>query len=158
MKIIEKTNVARILEASKINYKLLNYEVDDGLIDAVSVAKKINVDCDRVFKTLVTCGKNNGINVFVIPGNCELNLKKAAIAANDKKIEMLKSKELYPKTGYVHGGCSPVGMKKLFPTFIEEIALEYDYIVVSAGKIGVQILINPSDLEGLTDAVFADLV
>lgn len=153
-----KTNVIRILETQEIRHEVYEYSVDDGQLDAVSVARKVGFDPDRVYKTLVTTGKNTGINVFVIPGNCELDLKKAAEAAGDKSIEMLKSKELLPLTGYIHGGCSPIGMKKEYPTFIEEMASGYDYIAVSAGKIGLQVKINPYDLIELTKATYADLV
>lgn len=154
----QKTNVVRILESKQIPHEIYEYTVEDGLVDAVSVAQKVGFDSDRVFKTLVTTGKTTGINVFIIPGNCELNLKKAAEAAGDKNIEMLKSKDLLPLTGYIHGGCSPIGMKKDFATFLEEMAAEYDYIIVSAGKIGMQIKLSPKDLLSLTSGTFADLV
>ena len=154
----QKTNVIRILEAHKIDHDIYEYSVDDGLIDAVNVAGKIAIEQEKVFKTLVTMGKRTGINVFVIPGSYELNLKKAAATAGDKNIEMLKSKELLPLTGYVHGGCSPIGMKKPFPVYIEEIASECDFIVISAGKVGLQIGIRPTDLMLVTEAKYADLV
>lgn len=153
-----KTNVVRILEAQGIEHDLFEYSVEDGRLDAVSVAQKTGFDPDNVFKTLVTTGKKTGTNVFVIPGNCELDLKKAAEAAQDKSIEMLKSKELLPLTGYIHGGCSPIGMKKEYPTFIEETASCYDFIVISAGKIGLQVKLNPTDLKSLTRARYADLI
>jgi len=158
MAVNQKTNVIRTLESKEIRHEVYKYEVDDGLIDAISVARKMGYDPDRVFKTLVTTGKTTGINVFVVPGNCELDLKKAAEAAGDKNIEMLKSKELLPLTGYIHGGCSPIGMKKDFPTYLEEMASEYDYIMISAGKIGMQVKIDPAELVKLTDAKLADLV
>lgn len=154
----QKTNVVRILEARGIKHETYEYSVDDGQLDAVSVALKTGFEPDRVFKTLVTFGKNSGVNVFVIPGNCGLDLKKGAEAAGEKSIEMLKSKELLPLTGYIHGGCSPIGMKKEYPTFIEEMASQYDYIVVSAGKIGLQVKVCPQDLLMLTKAKYADLV
>ncbi|MGI6449288.1 MAG: Cys-tRNA(Pro) deacylase [Desulfitobacteriia bacterium] len=154
----QKTNAVRILETQGIMHELYEYSVADGRLDAVSVAQKAGFEPDRVFKTLVTVGKKNGINIFVIPGNCELDLKKAAEAAGDKNIEMVKSKELLPLTGYIHGGCSPLGMKKAYPTFLEEIASQYDFIVVSAGKIGLQVKLKPLDLLNLTGAQFADLV
>ncbi len=153
-----KTNAVRLLESRGIEHELYEYTVEDGLLDAVSVARKTGFDPDIVFKTLVTLGKNTGINVFVVPGNCELNLKKGAAAAHDKHIEMLKSKDLLPATGYIHGGCSPVGMKKDYPTYVEEIAAQYDYIVVSAGRVGLQVRIRPADLIALTNAQYADLV
>lgn len=154
----QKTNVIRILEAQGIKHEVYEYAVDDGQLDAISVARKVGFEPDIVFKTLVTKGKNKGVNVFVVPGNCELDLKKGAEAAQDKSIELLKSKELLPLTGYIHGGCSPLGMKKDFPTFIEEAASQYDYIVISAGKIGLQVKISPSDLDTLIGAKYADLV
>ncbi|MGI5901039.1 MAG: Cys-tRNA(Pro) deacylase [Desulfitobacteriia bacterium] len=155
---IHKTNAIRILEAQAIEYQLYEYEVNDGQIDAVSVAKKIGFDPDLVFKTLVAVGKNTGINVFVIPASYSLDLKKEAEAARDKRIEMLKTKDLLPATGYVHGGCPPIGMKKEYPTFIEEIASQYEYIIVSAGRIGLQVKLKPQDLSKLTKAKFADLI
>lgn len=158
MAVKQKTNVVRILESKQIRHEVYEYSVQDGQIDAVSVAKKVGLDPDRVFKTLVTTGKTTGINVFIIPGNCELDLKKAAEAAGDKNIEMLKSKDLLPLTGYIHGGCSPIGMKKDYPTFLEEIASEYEYIIVSAGKIGMQVKLSPDDLLGITSGTLTDLV
>lgn len=155
---IEKTNVTRKLESIAIPYEVYSYDFEDGRIDAVAVASKIGMEADIVFKTLVTRGRNTGINVFVIPGTCELDLKKAALTAGDKNIEMIKAKELFPLTGYVHGGCSPIGMKKNFPVFLEEIAQEYNYVVISAGKIGLQVKIKPLDLRAVTGCVFADLV
>jgi len=158
MKSNQKTNVIRILEARGIRHEVFEYSVADGQLDAVSVARKVGFEPDCVFKTLVTIGKNTGINVFVIPGNCGLDLKKAAEAAGDKSIEMLKSKDLLPLTGYIHGGCSPVGMKKDYPTYIEEMASQYDYIVISAGKIGLQVKVSPLDIITLTQGKYADLV
>jgi Cys-tRNA(Pro)/Cys-tRNA(Cys) deacylase len=158
MAAIVKTNAVRILEARGVPYELYEYPVDDGRLDAVSVAHKTGFDPDYVFKTLVAAGKNTGVCVFVIPGNCELDLKKAAAAAGDKNVQMLKAKDLLPLTGYVHGGCSPVGMKKEYPTFIEEMASEYDYIVVSAGKIGLQVKLKAVDLLELTGGKYASLV
>lgn len=154
----QKTNVIRILEAQGIDHKVYEYSTNDGRIDAVSVAGKVGFEPDMVFKTLVTTGKITGINVFVIPGNCELNLKKAAEAAGDKSIEMLKAKELLPLTGYIHGGCSPIGMKKSYPTFLEEIASEYEDIVISAGKVGLQVKLFTAELLKLTGGKMADLV
>jgi Cys-tRNA(Pro)/Cys-tRNA(Cys) deacylase len=158
MAAIDKTNAIRILQAQNIQHDIYTYSTDDGQLDAVSVAQKVGFHPDQVFKTLVTTGKNTGINVFVIPGNCALSLKKAAEAAQDKSIEMLKSKDLLPLTGYIHGGCSPIGMKKDYPTYIEEMASQYETIVISAGKIGLQVEISPDDLRKLTGAKYADLV
>jgi Cys-tRNA(Pro)/Cys-tRNA(Cys) deacylase len=154
----QKTNAIRILELQGIQHEIYTYSVADGQLDAVSVAQKVGFDPDIVFKTLVTTGKNTGVNVFVIPGNCTLDLKKAAETAGDKSIEMLKAKDLFSLTGYIHGGCSPIGMKKEYPTFVEEMASQYEKIVVSAGKIGLQVLIGPADLLLVTGAKFADLV
>jgi Cys-tRNA(Pro)/Cys-tRNA(Cys) deacylase len=153
-----KTNAIRLLETNKINYSVREYDTSDGKIDGVSVAAKTGLDPARVFKTLVTEGKSPGLNVFVIPVEFELDLKKAAAAAGDKYIEMIKSRDLETLTGYIHGGCSPVGMKKTFPTFIEEAALLYDTIIVSAGRVGLQMELSPADLARMADAVFKDLI
>jgi len=153
-----KTNALRILETAGINYLVHMYDVSDGQTDGISVARKIGQNPERAFKTLVTAGKTKGINVFVIPVGIELNLKKAALAAGDKYVEMIKSRDLEPQTGYVHGGCSPVGMSKAFPTFIEETAMLYETITVSAGRIGLQMELLPDDLARVTGAEFRDLV
>ncbi len=158
IKLSNKTNVIRILEAKSINYTVYEYAITDGLIDAINVARKIGVERERVFKTLVTTGKKTGINVFMIPGNYELDLRKASDTSGEKSIEMIKVKELLGLTGYVHGGCSPLGMKKDFPIYVEEIASQYDYIVISAGKVGLQVSIDPRDLLQLTHFKYADLV
>ena len=152
-----KTNALRLLEAAGVTFKALEYDTSDGEISGVAVAAKIGQEPERVFKTLVTESKNKGLNVFVIPSSTELDLKKAAHAAGDKYVEMIKSRELEPKTGYVHGGCSPIGMKKPFPTFIDETAEMYDTIIISGGRIGLQIELAPSDLANMTAAVFCDL-
>jgi len=153
-----KTNALRIVEAAGVKFQIYEYDLTDGRLDGVSAAEKIGRPPEMVFKTLVTVGKITGINVFVIPVECELDLKKAAIAAGDKNIEMIKSRELEPKTGYIHGGCSPVGMKKSFPTFIEETAELLDTIIVSGGRRGLQMELSPNELSTLTAACFADLV
>ena len=153
-----KTNALRILDTEGIRHTAREYDASDGLIDGVSVAGKIGQDPGCVFKTLVAAGKNTGINVFVIPVEFELDLKKAAAAAEDKYIEMIKARDLEPLTGYVHGGCSPVGMKKAFPTFIEETAELYETINVSAGRVGLQMELAPADLARITGAVFRDLI
>jgi len=152
-----KTNAVRLLEAAQIQFAIIEYDASDGEISGVAVAEKIGKDPERVFKTLVAEGKNTGINVFVIPGNTELDLKKAAQVTGDKYVEMIKSRELEPMTGYSHGGCSPVGMKKRFPTFIDETAELHETIVVSGGRVGIQIEISPADLARATDAKFRDL-
>jgi Cys-tRNA(Pro)/Cys-tRNA(Cys) deacylase len=154
---MNKTNALRILEAGRVAFTPREYDVSDGEISGQAVAAKIGQAPERVFKTLVTVGKHSGLNVFVIPCNAGLDLKKAAQAAGDKYIEMIKLRELEPKTGYVHGGCSPIGMKKQFPTFIEETAQLYESINVSGGRIGLQVELAPQDLAKLTNAVFCDL-
>lgn len=134
----DKTNVMRILDQKKIEYKEHTY-LNTGAIGGQEVAKALGEDANRVFKTLVTVGKTGNHYVFLVPVNKELNLKKAAKAVNEKKIEMIKSKELLPLTGYIHGGCSPIGMKKFFKTTIHSTAENYDTIMFSAGKIGYQV-------------------
>lgn len=134
----DKTNVMRILDQKKIEYKEHIY-LNTGAIGGQEVAEALGEDANRVFKTLVTVGKTGNHYVFLVPVNKELNLKKAAKAVNEKKIEMIKSKELLPLTGYIHGGCSPIGMKKFFKTTIHSTAENYDTIMFSAGKIGYQV-------------------
>jgi Cys-tRNA(Pro)/Cys-tRNA(Cys) deacylase len=153
-----KTNAIRILEAANIAHTVHEYDVTDGKLDGVSVAEKCGRSPDMVFKTLVTTGKVTGLNVFVVPVEFELDLKKAALAAGDKYVEMIKAKDLEPLTGYVHGGCSPVGMKKQFPTFIDETALLNDTICVSAGRVGLQAELAPQALAGVVNARFCDLI
>lgn len=134
----DKTNVMRILDQKKIEYKEHTY-LNTCAIGGQEVAEALGEDANRVFKTLVTVGKTGNHYVFLVPVNKELNLKKAAKAVNEKKIEMIKSKELLPLTGYIHGGCSPIGMKKFFKTTIHSTAENYDTIMFSAGKIGYQV-------------------
>jgi Cys-tRNA(Pro)/Cys-tRNA(Cys) deacylase len=153
-----KTNAIRILEAANIPHSVHEYDASDGKIDGVSVTAKCGRSPDMVFKTLVTVGKTTGLNVFVVPVEFELDLKKAATAAGDKYIEMIKAKDLEPLTGYVHGGCSPIGMKKRFPTFIDETALLNETICVSAGRVGLQAELAPQDLADVVGAQFRDLV
>lgn len=153
-----KTNAVRILEALKIPHQTIEYESNDDEINAISVANKINAAPEMVFKTLVARNDENEILVFVIPGNFELNLKKAARASSSKSIELIKVKELQPLTGYIRGGCSPIGMKKEYPTFIDETAQLHDNIYCSAGTRGMQLFISPIDLLKVTKAIFADLI
>ncbi len=155
---MQKTNAVRILEANNIQFKLAEYVFSLEEIDAVSVANKVHAEPERVFKTLVARGDKTGINVFVIPGNFTLDLKKAAKSSENKKIEMIKEKELLPLTGYIKGGCTPIGMKKSFPVFIDETAQLWENIYISAGVRGVQMNIRPSDLAKLVEAEFADLI
>lgn len=143
-----KTNAMRILDREKIPYNVREYP-EDGPIAAVDVAAYLGQPAERLFKTLVTTDGCGGYFVFCLPGDRELDLKKAARTAGVKKIEMLKQKDLLPLTGYIHGGCSPVGMKKVFPTALEASALQWDTIYVSAGKIGMQIEVDPRDLQKL---------
>lgn len=153
---MSKTNAMRILDGQNVNYKILSYDHQDGKIDGMNVAEKIGKAPEAVFKTLVAHSKQH-LFVFVIPVHKELDLKKAAKSAGEKKIEMLPVKELQKHTGYIRGGCSPIGMKKLYPTFIDQPAVELETIVVSAGKIGTQLELSPQDLAQLMDAQFADL-
>lgn len=153
---IEKTNALRILDALKATYDVREY--DPEITDGVTVANTIGQDPDRVFKTLVTQGNDLSFYVFVVPVSCTLDLKKAASAANVKRVEMIKQKDLFPLTGYVHGGCSPIGMKKKFPTFISDIAPLFETMYLSGGRRGLQIEIDPQVLREITSATFAPLV
>jgi Cys-tRNA(Pro)/Cys-tRNA(Cys) deacylase len=155
---LQKTNAVRLLEADSIQHSALTYEVDEEDLSGITVAKKIGVEPEKVFKTLVTRGEKTGINVFCIPVTEELNLKKAASVCGDKKVEMIKEKELLPLTGYIKGGCSPIGMKKHYPTFIDETAKLFDEISISAGVRGIQIMIKPDDLAKILGNNFADLI
>lgn len=155
---MKKTNAIRILEANKIKFKLYHYEFSLAEIDAVSVARKISAEPESVFKTLIARSNTNELFVFVIPGSETLNLKKAATVSGTKKIEMIKEKELLPLTGYIKGGCTPVGLKKAFPVFIDETAQLFDEIFISAGVRGTQMKLSPTELLKLVDAEFVDLV
>lgn len=139
---ITKTNGMRILDRMKIDYEISSYEVNDGKIDGISVAKKIKRSCEEVFKTLVTIGSSNEHYVFLIPVDKELDLKKCAKLVGEKKIEMIAVNDIQKITGYIRGGCSPLGMKKKFKTFIDESAVNQEEIVFSAGKIGAQIIVK----------------
>ena len=152
----EKTNVMRVLEQKNIPYTAHAYDPDAGL-DGVSVAKQLGQDPETVFKTLVARGASGGVYVFDIPVGDSLDLKKAAKAVGEKSVAMIAQKELLPLTGYVHGGCSPVGMKKQYPTIFHETAEIIDSIMVSAGKIGFQVELNPAALMELAGASTADL-
>ncbi|WP_342046539.1 Cys-tRNA(Pro) deacylase [Bacillus sp. OTU530] len=152
-----KTNAMRMLDAKKMMYNVMTYTNEDGQIDGVSVARKIGKDAKVVYKTLVTQGLTKSLYVFVIPVEAELDLKKAAKAAGEKKLEMLPVKDIQKWTGYIRGGCSPIGMKKLYPTFIDESAAELSSIVVSGGKIGMQIELSVGDLQTVAEAVMHDV-
>ena len=154
---MEKTNVLRLLDNAGIPYRALEYSGADGRIDALSIAEKTGIPPEQCFKTLVTENPAHEHFVFVMPATSGLDLKKAAKVSGSKSIAMILQKTLLPLTGYVHGGCSPVGMKKLFPTFIEETAQLYDTIGVSGGRIGLTVVIDPHDLARFIGAQFADL-
>ena len=149
---MEKTNAARLLSAASIAYELIPYEYTEDDLSATHVAQTLGEDIERVFKTMVLRGDRNGLFVCVIPGNFEVDLKLAAKISGNKSCQMIHVKELLPLTGYIRGGCSPIGMKKKYPTFIHESALLYDYIFISAGVRGLQIKIAPADLIGFVGA------
>ncbi len=153
----EKTNVMRVLEQKKVNYKSYFYQ-NDPTLSGIEVAALLKQNPAQVFKTLVTVGKSKKNYVFVIPVAEELDLKKAAIAVGEKAIEMVKAKELLPLTGYVHGGCSPIGMKKFFPTFFHKTAVEFETIFFSAGKIGCQVEIRLEELKQAITYQIAEIV
>lgn len=153
-----KTNASRILDSLGIPYELEIYDVDQEHQSAVEVAEAIGVAPERIYKTLVLKGQKDPFIVAVIPGNAHLNLKKIAKASGNKNCEMLPMRDLQSVTGYIRGGCSPIGMKKPFPTYIEELATIEKSIVISAGKRGLQIIINPNDLVRALNAVLADLI
>ena len=153
---IDKTNVMRVLDQKKLAYKIYHFETDKAL-SGVEVAGVLGIEESKIFKTLVTVGKSKEHYVFVIPVAAELNLKRAASVAGEKNIEMIAQKELLPLTGYVHGGCSPIGMKKLFKTFIDKSAEEQKTIVFSGGKIGFQVEMNPKELAVMIGAEFENI-
>lgn len=153
-----KTNAARLLDTAGIDFDLIPYRVDESNLAADHVAEELGEDIERVFKTLVLNGDKNGHFVCVVPGNCEVDLKKAAAISGNKKAEMIHVKELLPLTGYIRGGCSPVGMKKSFPTYFHNTACDYDLIFVSAGVRGLQLKINPAKLISYVKATCGDLV
>lgn len=153
---VEKTNVMRVLEQKKVPYEIKVLEDADGLT-GTEIAEKLDENPNQAFKTLVTTGKTGNHYVFVIPVAAELNLKKAAAAVGEKNIEMLKQKDLLPLTGYVHGGCSPIGMKKFFRTVIDDAAKQFDEIYFSAGKIGHQVKVKVADVSKVIQVEFADL-
>lgn len=155
---INKTNVARLLDKAKIAYQLVPYEVDENDLSATHVAEQLGEDIAQVFKTLILHGDKSGYFVCVIPGADEVDLKKAAKVSGNKKCEMIPVKELLPLTGYIRGGCSPIGMKKHFPTYIHPTASGFDKYYVSAGQRGLQIQIAPADLIKVAQAIEADLI
>lgn len=147
-----KTNAMRMLDKAKIKYEPLEYEVDENDLSGVSIAKKVGLDCNMVFKTLVAKGDKTGPVVMCIPVNKEIDLKKAATVTKNKKIEMIHVKDLLALTGYIRGGCSPIGMKKKFPTFIDESCLDFEKITISAGVRGCQLLLERAELIEYTKA------
>ena len=153
----EKTNAARILDRLKINYELVEYTVDPDNLAADHVAEELGEPIEQVYKTLVLRGDKNGLLVCVVAGNREVDLKKAAKASGNKKVEMIAMKELLPLTGYIRGGCTSIGMKKHYPTFLSEEAMEFPFIYVSAGKRGLQLKLSPADLLKAANATPADI-
>ncbi|HBK6380102.1 TPA: Cys-tRNA(Pro) deacylase [Enterococcus faecium] len=154
---IVKTNAIRMVEQKKIPYTEHEYEWDESHLSASSVAEQLPESQSRIFKTLVAVGNVTGPLVAVIPGEAELNLKKLAKVSGNKKVEMLHLKDLEATTGYIRGGCSPIGMKKLFPTYLDQIAESYEQIIVSAGRRGLQMELAPQDICALTSGQFADM-
>lgn len=154
---MKKTNVARLLEAAGIAHELVAYPVDPDHLEASHVAESIGEDINQVYKTLVLRGDKTGLFVCVVPGNREIDLKKAAKASGNKKAEMIHMKELLPLTGYIRGGCSPVGMKKPLPTFFQQDCLQWPRIFVSAGQRGLQVKIEPQALADYVKATLTDI-
>ena len=152
-----KTNVMRLLDAAKIPYEAKSYPVDEEDLSGSHAADMMGVDHGSMFKTLVLKGEKTGYLVCCVPVDDEVDLKKAARAAGDKKVEMIHMKDLLPVTGYIRGGCSPIGMKKKFPTYFDETAMLFDEIAVSAGQRGVQLIVNPDALAAFVEAGYVDL-
>lgn len=158
MKKVNKTNAARLLDQAHVAYELIPYEVDENNLAADHVAESLGEDIHCVFKTLVLKGDRNGHFVCVVPGDAEVDLKKAAKVSGNKKADLIAMKELLPTTGYIRGGCSPVGMKKPFPTFFHSTCTDFPHIYVSAGQRGLQLKVNPGDLVAFVGATVVDLV
>lgn len=154
---MKKTNGARLLDAAGIHYELAEYGVDENDLSAITLASKIGQNIEQIFKTLVLRGDKTGIFVAVIPGNAEVDLKKAAKVSGNKSCAMVQQKELLGLTGYIRGGCSPLGMKKPYPIYIDETCRLIDFIFVSAGQRGLQLKINPEDLIKMTGSVVCDI-
>lgn len=151
-----KTNAMRILDKNKVSYQVVTYSCKE-FIDGVHIADQLGQPYEISFKTLVTVGKSGGYYVFVLPVNKEVDFKKAAKCAGEKSVEMIPVKEINNVTGYIRGGCTPVGMKKLFPTFIQQSAEQFDKIIISGGQLGVQIHLNPKDLLWVVNGTYADI-
>ena len=154
---IEKTNAARLLDRAKIAYELIPYLVDEEHLAATHVAEQLGEDIACVFKTLVLKGDRTGYFVCVVPGDHEVDLKAAAKVSGNKKVDLIPMKELLPETGYIRGGCSPIGMKKAFPTYIHASASEHPFIYISAGVRGLQLKLAPADLAAYVRAAFAEI-
>jgi Cys-tRNA(Pro)/Cys-tRNA(Cys) deacylase len=154
---MKKTNAARLLDAKSIHYELAEYEVDESDLSATTLAKKIGQNIEQIFKTLVLRGDKTGVFVAVIPGNCEVDLKKAAKVSGNKNCAMVQQKELLGLTGYIRGGCSPLGMKKTYPIYIHETCQLFDWIFISAGQRGLQLKLNPEHLIATTGAEVCDV-
>ena len=152
-----KTNAMRILENAGVSFQVVTYKVDENDLSGVHVAKTCGLPVEQVFKTLVAAGEQNGFLAVCIPVHMSLDMKKIAHVSENKRVEMLPMKELLPVTGYIRGGCSPIGMKKLFPTYLEETAQLYDWIAISAGVRGAQILLSPADLLLYTKGIYCDI-
>lgn len=155
---MNKTNAMRLLDGAGISYRPVEYEFDENDLSGLHAAEATGMDPDQVYKTLVARGEKRGILVFCVPVSCELDLKKAARAAGDKKVELIHVKELLGLTGYIRGGCSPVGMKKQYPTFMEETALLYEEVAVSGGARGLQMVLEPEALINYVGIKTADLM
>ena len=155
---INKTNVARLLDKAKIAYELVPYVVDENNLAANHIAEQLSEDIKQVFKTLVLKGEKSGYFVCVVPGDAEVDLKKAAKVSGNKKVDLIPMKDLLPTTGYIRGGCCPVGMKKLFPTYFHSTCMDFDYIYVSAGVRGLQLKVSPIDLVGYVKASVVELI
>lgn len=155
---LQKTNAARLLDQAKIDYELVPYEVDENNLAATHIAEQLGEDIRTVFKTIVLTAGPGQFFVCVVPGDAEIDLKKAAKVAGYKKVDLIPMKELLPLTGYIRGGCSPIGMKKPFPTYFHQTATDYAFIYVSAGVRGLQFKINPNDLIKYVGATVADLI
>jgi Cys-tRNA(Pro)/Cys-tRNA(Cys) deacylase len=154
---VKKTNAARLLDTKGISYELAGYEVDENDLSAVTLAKKIGQNIEQIFKTLVLRGNKTGVFVCVVPGNAEVDLKKAAKVSGNKSCEMVHQKELLGLTGYIRGGCSPLGMKKIYPVYIHETCRLFDQIFVSAGQRGLQLKLSPGDLISAVEAEVCDV-
>ncbi len=154
---LQKTNAMRRLDAAKIPYDIMEYEVDESDLSGVHIAAQIGLPCEQVFKTLVTRGDRTGITVFCIPADLEIDLKAAAAATGNKSISMMPTSELLANTGYIRGGCSPIGMKKNYPTYIDESALRHERITVSSGTRGMQLYLSVKDLLSYTGAKLCNI-